>query len=185
MTNAAVSTGQNIAFWTLFVVIVVTALATVLQRNIVHCAVSLMLCFLGIAGLYIVLHAEFLAGVQVLIYVGAITVLMIFAIMLTQQVTGRGVRQTNRQSAAGIVMALMTLGMLGGLLQQVHFAPVLATTPPANTTATIGTLFVTEYVWPFELASVVLLVALVGAIFIARDKPAAQRQDTTSPGTTS
>lgn len=174
--------GQNTAFWILFIVIVGSALATVLQRNILHCALSLAFCFLGVAGYYALLQAEFLTGVQVLIYVGAITVLMIFAVMLTQQLSGKKQRYKNRQTVGGALAAMAMFVLIVTALHPFSSMSVTAAGPAdltrtntafaATTTEIIGQRFVTDYVWPFEIASIILLVALVGAIYIARDDKA-------------
>ncbi len=137
-------------------------------RNILHAALALMLSFMGVAGIYILLEAEFLAAVQVLIYVGAISVLILFAIMLTRGLMKGAESSENSQwiAAAGITL----------LLFAALFFVAVGTTWPVTPSAVktdlipkIGTELVTTYVLPFEVASLLLLAALVGAIVIARE----------------
>lgn len=159
--------GELAAFLILAAVTLTSAVVVVTSGNIVRSALSLIPAFLGIAGLYILLQAEFVAGIQVLIYAGAITVLILFVIMLTEGGTGLRMRQTNEQVALGALAA----GVLALLL-----IAVLATTPwarpaaalPQYTAAAIGTSLLTTYVLVFEVTSLLLLVALMGAIIIAR-----------------
>jgi len=139
----------------------------VLGRNIVRAAVALIFCFCGIAGLFLLLDAEFLAAVQVLIYVGGITILLLFAIMLTSRISARSTRVINDQTA---LSALASLGVLAGLL----YASLAGIGDPAGparlpeTTPFLGRALLTAYVLPFEIVSILLLAALVGAIVLAR-----------------
>jgi len=159
---------EALAFYATAALILISALGVVLCRNLVHSAMSLALSFLGVAVIYILLHAFFLFGVQVLIYVGAITVLIMFGIMLTRDVEGNLVQQTNRQHRMAAASALATFIALTYIAFQSHFNVTNAT--PGDSVVGIGVAFISRYVVPFEVASLVLLVALVGAIVIARDK---------------
>jgi NADH-quinone oxidoreductase subunit J len=137
------------------------------SRNIIYSAFSLLGTFAGVAGIYIFLGADFVAAVQVLIYVGGILVLVLFAVMLTHRITD--VEITNR--AAGRIPALIVVGVLVYLLAQtVRETPWTKAKEIvfAATTAKIGDLFLDTYLLPFELASLVLLAALIGAVVIAR-----------------
>src|SRR5512138_3627218 len=102
----------NLAFWALAAMLVVSAFAVVALPRIVHAALSLVLVFLSIAGIYILLQAEFLAAVQIIIYVGAVTVLVLFAIMLTNRSYAPDSNPPNSQWAAAAVVAVAVLGML-------------------------------------------------------------------------
>ena len=139
----------------------------VLGRNIVRAAVALIFCFCGIAALFLLLDAEFLAAVQVLIYVGGITILLLFAIMLTSRISARSTRVINDQTA---LSALASLGVLAGLL----YASLTGIGDPSGparlpeTTPFLGKALLTTYVLPFEIVSILLLAALVGAIVLAR-----------------
>jgi len=156
-----------IIFYILAFITVMSALMVVKAKNIVHCALFLVLSFIGIAGLYILLEAEFVAAVQVLIYGGAITVLILFAVMLTARIWDKSKRQTNEQQGASLIItgALLVLIIMAALGSGWNKNPVSI---PENTTAVLGKLFLTTYVLPFEIASVFLLVALIGAIVLAK-----------------
>lgn len=158
---------EQIVFYLFAFVIIASALAVVTLRNIFHCALFLILCLFSIAGIYVMLHAEFLAVVQVLLYVGAVAILMIFAIMLTSKLAGREVQMTNEQTFIGTFLSLVLVGGLVFSLTATIFRTSSAT-PPEKSTFAIGRLLMTEYVLPFELVSVLLLAALIGAIILAR-----------------
>jgi len=157
----------DLAFYILAVLIVGSALMVVTLRNIFHCALFLVLCLFSVAGIYILLEAEFIAAVQVLIYVGAVTILMIFAVMLTHQLTGKTIRQVNDQAVPAflIVLSLLVLTLLALSKTAWEVASSSGVSPSATE---LGRALMTVYVLPFEVVSVVLLVALIGAIVISR-----------------
>jgi NADH:ubiquinone oxidoreductase subunit 6 (subunit J) len=154
-------------FYILAATIIGSAVMVVSMKNIFHSALFLVLCFFSVAGIYVLLEAEFLAAVQVLIYVGAITILIIFAIMLTHNLYNAKIKQSNEQVIPGLII-------VGALLVATLFAlsktawKLSLETPPAQSTVGIGRLLLTTYVLPFEVVSVVLLTALIGAVIIAR-----------------
>lgn len=142
------------------------ALGVVWARKVVHSVLFLILSFLGVAGLYVLLAAPFLAVVQVLIYVGAVAVLILFTVMITRrpgQPEDRG--WTSLRWPAALVVGLGTVG-LGWLLWRTPWSG--SSLAEAPTVADLGTMLVSQYALPFELASIVLLVALLGAAMIAR-----------------
>jgi len=146
-----------------------SAMGVVLLTNIVYSAFLLGFTFLGIAGMYLLLNADFVAAAQVLIYVGAVNVLILFAIMLVNK------RQEYKPLKLGnlrnAIAGLVCLGLFGLLLVTVTTVPWNVTTriaPLPSSTVAIAQHFFTDYLLPFELASVLLLVALVGAIVLAR-----------------
>ena len=157
---------QAVFFFVLAAFTVAAALLVVLRRNIVHSAVALIFSFCGVAGIYVLLDAEFLGAVQVLIYVGGITILLLFAIMLTTRIAAR-VNVFNAQVglsaliALGITAVLVYASLTG--IQMGGEAP-----PPPETAPALGRLLLTTHVLPFEVASVLLLAAMVGAIILAR-----------------
>jgi NADH-quinone oxidoreductase subunit J len=156
------------AFFFLFTgFVVAAALVVVLGRNLVHSAIALIFTFFGVAALYVLLDAEFLAAVQVLIYIGGITILLLFAIMLTSRLSPRGMEIFNKQV---LPAALITGGILFALLYAAWLGIRPAGPPPPflDSTTSLGTMFLTSHVLPFEVASVLLLVAMVGAILLAR-----------------
>ena len=144
------------------------AAGTAFSRNIIYSAWSLLFAFLGVAGLYVFLGADFPAVAQVLIYVGGVLVLILFAIMLTKQI-GEDPKLTNAhlQLPAGAALAAVTVATLA---YTAFMAPWKTVASPSYdpTSAGLGVAFLTEYLLPFEFASVVLLAALVGAVVIAR-----------------
>ena len=161
---------QQVTFIAVAALVIGSAIMVVTLRNIFHCLLFLALAFLGVAGIYLTLSADFMAAAQVLIYIGAIVVLIMFALMMTHRVMSTNVVQTLGQwwlapfpIAAGIFFALYRVFC--------HY-PYLGNQPaPAAgpTTGIIGTQLLTRYVLPFELASIVLLVAMVGAIILAKE----------------
>jgi NADH-quinone oxidoreductase subunit J len=159
--------GFAIAFYSLALLTVGAALMVLLLRDLFRAALFLVTFFLGIAGLYITLQAEFLAAVQVLIYVGAVTVLILFVILLTEGATGLRVRQRNEQ----VPLALLVCGILVVLflvvLLRVPWGPPTGPMPAYNPGA-VGRSFLMPYVLAFEVTSLVILASLVGAIVVAR-----------------
>jgi len=154
-------------FYILSAIIIGSAVMVVSMKNIFHSALFLVLCFFSVAGIYVLLSAEFLAAVQVLIYVGAITILMIFAIMLTARLYSAKIKQSNEQVIPGLIIVGALLAAT--VLTLSRTAWKLSTeTPDMQSTVSIGNLLLTTYVLPFEVVSVVLLTALIGAIIIAR-----------------
>jgi NADH-quinone oxidoreductase subunit J len=151
------------------------AVFVVTARNLVHAALSLIATFFGVAILFVLLQAGFLAAVQVVLYIGAIAILIIFAIMLTRRVMQDTGPQTNQQWwLAGLIAA----ALFGAILLGLRMVPALqgvtaAAQPiPTDTIEKLGFAFVdpNQYLLPFELASVLLLVALIGSIVIAADR---------------
>jgi NADH-quinone oxidoreductase subunit J len=161
--------GLAAAFWIMAIVAVVAALAVVFLRNIFRAALMLILCFLAVAGLYITLSADFLAAVQILVYVGAIAVLIILGIMMTRNFQ-KGDPANKMQLPAAIVAAVI----LGLLIYAVTAAPWKISTqaPLSPTTMPLATnLFSNNgYILPVEIGAVLLLAAIIGAIVITRDK---------------
>jgi NAD(P)H-quinone oxidoreductase subunit 6 len=146
---------------------VVSAAGVAFSSNIVYSAFSLMGTFMGVAALYVFLAADFVAVVQVLIYVGGILVLTLFAVMLTHRIADVRIsnRSVGRVPAFGLI-ALVT-GVMTKAIVSAQWHTVDAATP-APTTYGIGNGFLGEYLLPFELASVVLLAALIGAVVLSR-----------------
>jgi len=159
---------MNLAiFYVLAIMAGVSALMVVTLKNIFHSALFLVLTLFSVAGIYVLLGAEFLAGVQVLIYVGAITILMIFAIMLTYQINNKSIKQVNEQVVPASLIVLIFLGMSLFTLFKTGWSVGDGSLPERNTFE-LGRQLLSTYVVPFEVVSIVLLVALIGAIIIAR-----------------
>jgi NADH-quinone oxidoreductase subunit J len=158
---------QNIAFGLIAFAMAVGAVRVVTTKNVVHAALWLVLVLGGVAANYILLAAEFVAVVQVIVYIGAIVVLFLFGIMLTRTTIGESDDLDNDQRWAGLVVSLLVFGVLASTLAKAfgrrHVDP-----PAVQTTAAVANSVFTTYVVPFEVVSVVLLAALVGAVVIAR-----------------
>ena len=157
----------NIAFYAFAAFTVVSAGIMVFARNVVYSAVGLLFAFFGVAAIYVLLAADFLAIVQVMIYVGGILILLLFGVMLSQKITSIDLRTETMQ----IVPAILVVGTL---LVVLYFSitgtpwTLVGETAFEPTTQSIGRLLMTDYLIPFEIASVLLLAALIGAAFIAR-----------------
>jgi NAD(P)H-quinone oxidoreductase subunit 6 len=161
---------QLVSFGILAVMTIGTALGVVLFSNIVYSAFLLAGVLIGIAGLYILLNADFVAAAQVLVYVGAVNVLIIFAIMLVNK--REDFATLPRRWIRKIATAVVCIGLFALLGTMVLVTPwSLSSASPAvveNTMVEIGKHFFSDFLLPFELASVLLLMAMVGAIILAR-----------------
>lgn len=148
--------------------ILIFALGVVTLRNLFHCALCLAAAMIGIALVYVVLQAEFLAAVQILLYVGAVVTLVIFAIMLTEHLTGKTVRQTNSQSPLAILGILGLVTLISTLIVKTPW-PVTPTAMKAKISVMgLGKALMGSYVFPFEVISIVLIAALIGILAIAK-----------------
>lgn len=160
---------QIVSFGLLSLMMIGSALGVVLFSNIVYSAFLLAGVFISIAGLYLLLNADFVAAAQVLIYVGAINVLILFAIMLVNKredfapIRNRWVRQA---STALVCIGLFAL--LGTMVIRTPWTLAILTAPVESSIVRIGLHFFSDFLLPFELASVLLLMAMVGAIILAR-----------------
>lgn len=160
---------QLVSLILLSVMMLAAALGVVLFENIVYSAFTLGAVFISIAGLYILLNADFVSAAQILIYVGAVNVLILFAIMLVNKreafkpLPRRWIRKI---STAFVSLALFTL--LATMVLQTNWTVDLSLSPPSSSVETIGLHFFSDYLLPFELASILLLMALVGAVVLAR-----------------
>jgi NADH-quinone oxidoreductase subunit J len=151
------------------VVIVAAALGVVFIRNVFRAALMLILCFIAVAGIYITLSADFLAAVQILVYVGAISVLIILAIMMTKEV-----QRGNLANKMEIPAAIVATVLLIILVYTVTNTPwkIAAESPLSPTTAPLATKLFSEngFILPVEIGAVLLLAAIIGAIVITREK---------------
>ena len=161
--------GLVIAFWILAIVTIVAALGVVLMRNVFRAALSLILCFIAVAGLYVTLSADFLAAVQILVYVGAISVLIILAIMMTREYQ-RGSPSNKLVIPAFIIVAVFLGVMIYTVTNtswQIAGTPPLAPTTPALAANLLGE---NGFILPVVISAVLLLSAIIGAIVLAREK---------------
>jgi len=141
-------------------------IAVVTLRNIIHSAVAMMICFGSLAGMYALLGAPIVAAAQVLIYLGAISVLILFAIMLTQAGDATLPAPFHRQVPIAVVIALAIVGLVGWAVIQTDWG-VVPQAVGAAVDAIANAVF-TTYALPFEIISLLILVAIIGAIFLAR-----------------
>jgi NADH-quinone oxidoreductase subunit J len=158
---------QNVAFGILAVAMVLAAIGVVRTKNVVHAALYLVVVLAGAAAQYILLAAEFVAWVQVLIYIGAVVILFLFGIMLTRAPMGDLEGLDNRQRVPAIVASLALVGTLTALIVDAFHSEKIVLDAPTPT-STIAEQVFKVYVVPFEAVSILLLAALVGAIVLAR-----------------
>ena len=156
------------AVFYLFAVITVgSAAVVVLARSLIYSAFALLGAFVGVAGLYFLLGADFLGATQLLIYVGGILVLLLFGVMLTHKLYDLDLRSEVTQFLPGLIVAAALFFVLVLTFNKTQWAAGPGRLPK-QTTAEIGRLFMGQYILPFEAASVLLLVALMGAAMIVR-----------------
>jgi NADH-quinone oxidoreductase subunit J len=159
---------QQAAFWVLAVIMVIAAVRVVTTRNVVHAALYLVGTLMGAAAVYILLLAEFVAWVQVLVYVGAIVVLMLFGLMLTRAPIGSA-NFDNEQRPLAAFCALAIFGVTSVILIDAFEGREIRLARTDGTlTKSVGEVVFSGYVLPFEVVSVLLLAALVGAVLLAR-----------------
>ena len=161
---------EAIAFYCMAAVAITGALLVVTLRNTVHSALALGLSLAGVAGLFACLGADFLFAGQLLIYVGGIAILIVFVVMLLGRTADLHLRQVNEQWAAALLVCAITGAGLWRLASL--YSHPSAQVPASATTRAIGLLMLGDYVLPFELISLVLLAALLGAIFFSRKENA-------------
>jgi len=157
----------NLTFYVLSFCLIAGGIFVVTSRNLFHSAVFLVFTLFSVAGIFVMLDAYLLAAVQVLIYVGAIAMLMIFGVMLTTQLTNVRLRYTNEQVVPALLVCLVFVGFIIYGLWQTPFR-ISRMSAPADISQSLGMILMTKYVLPFEVVSVLLLVALVGAVVIAK-----------------
>ncbi|MGH2788615.1 MAG: NADH-quinone oxidoreductase subunit J family protein [Actinomycetota bacterium] len=161
-------TWQVVVFWVLAIVMTGAAVRVVTAGNVVHAALYLVGTLLGAAALYVLLLAEFVAWVQVLVYVGAIVVLMLFGLMLTRAPIGRSNLDNNQRLLAALCAGAIFIVTSAVLIDAFKDERVILDVAEGTRTSEVGDLIFTAFVLPFELVSVLLLAALIGAIVMAR-----------------
>ena len=158
----------EIVFWFVTVFTIVSASFVVLNNQLLYSAIALLFSLFGVAGLYIFLWADFIAGIQLLVYIGGINVLIIFGIMLTNKISSVRLSQTNVQQGVGAVVALWLLILISLVISKTPWLQIEAS-EPAETVSAIGTLLLSKYLLPFEAISLLLLGALIGAALLSRE----------------
>ncbi len=159
---------EQIAFWILSTIAVLGALVAVRRRNLIHGVFALMIFFAALAGLFLLLLAEFIAAVQVLVYIGAVGILLLFAIMLTERVTGDDDRRvTSRGWFWGLMVAAAVFILL--LLPAIQQFPTPeATQAPDPSVKALGHKLMNPYVVTLEVLALLLTAALIGAVTAAQ-----------------
>ena len=164
--------GQEYAFVVVALVGTVAAVRLVTARNVVHAALYLVVTLASVAGAYLLLSAEFIAWVQILIYVGAIVILFLFGLMLTKAPIGREALDNQRRGLA-VLVGLAILAGLVFLIQDAFDWDTTKITPSGGAPQAVGESIFQRFVLPFEVVSFLLLAALIGAIVLSRkDEPA-------------
>jgi NADH:ubiquinone oxidoreductase subunit 6 (subunit J) len=159
-------TGEAVGLGVIAVVLVVSSLLVVLSCNLFHSVLWLALALVATAGLFLLLHAEFLAAAQVLLYAGGVVTIVVFAIMLTERLVGQTIQHMNRGVGWGAVVALAVFGVIGAVVLRAPLRGPAA--PEAATTRALGQALLTTWVLPFEALAVLLVAALLGAVYLAR-----------------
>lgn len=162
---------ELVIFFVLAAIAVLGAVSLIVQRHPIHSALSLIVVMVALAGLYLLMGAEFVAAVQIIVYGGAIMVLFIFVIMLLNAGVEERTNFSKLALYAGIPLAVAVTGLIAAAIVGSKAAAALPTTPVPDTltsTRTLSTLLFTEFVYPFELTSFLILVAILGAIVLAQ-----------------
>lgn len=158
---------QQMATWALCAVVVVGAAWVVSLRNLFRAALSLGLVLVGVAGLFLTLGAEFLAFVQILVYVGAVLTLVVFAIMLTSRATSEVPADVGRHRVPAVVVSGALFGLLLSVADALRPEAPQPVTEASVSASALGQALVTTFVLPFEVSSVLFVAAMVGAIAVA------------------
>ena len=158
---------SDLAFWVLSVLLVGSALAVVLSKNLFHAVLWLALALTGTAGVFLLLNAEFLAAVQLLLYAGGIITVVVFAIVVTERLIGERLSQTNRGVVSGALVSGGLLAIIVSTLMQRQL-PLTPLPQTGDLTRLVGQQVLTTFVFPFELLALLMLAAMLGAIYFAR-----------------
>ncbi len=161
----------NLLFAALSSVVVASALWVVVSKNLIHAAVSLLITLFGIAGLYVFLYADFIAATQIMVYVGGILVLIIFGVMLTNKIDRPSIATSSRNQLIGMFVSTLIFAFQMAVIFKTNWKTSESLDSSEETVRQIGELLLTTYLLPFEIASVLLLSALVGAALLSRKEP--------------
>tara|TARA_S200000501_G_scaffold55248_1_gene45400 strand:+ start:209 stop:703 length:495 start_codon:yes stop_codon:yes gene_type:complete len=158
----------EIVFWLVAAFTIISASFVVLNNQLLYSAIALLFSLFGVAGLYIFLWADFIAGIQLIVYIGGINVLIIFGIMLTNKISSVRLSQTNVQQGVGAVIALWLMILISLVISKTPWLQI-ESSEPSETVSVIGTLLLSKYLLPFEAISLLLLGALIGAALLSRE----------------
>ena len=154
-------------FYAFAIITVVSAFIVVLSKNIIYSAVSLFITLFGVAGFFVLLHADFIAVTQIMIYIGGILVLLIFGVMLTTKITDVKLKTKNINALTSAIFVVGITTVLIFIMLTTNWK-VAEVVKYDETIDKIGVLLLTDYLLPFEIASIILLIALIGAAMYAR-----------------
>jgi NADH-quinone oxidoreductase subunit J len=163
-------TAVQIVFYTFATLVIASAGLVVYGKNLVHSAFALLATFFGVAVFYVLLGADFLAGAQLLIYVGGILILLLFGVMLTHRIFDMNLKTETFQVVPGSAVAVIVFVTLVTLIYRTPWRSAGIIIEEATTTRFIGRAFMTTYILPFEAASILLLMALIGAAMLVRGR---------------
>jgi NADH:ubiquinone oxidoreductase subunit 6 (subunit J) len=159
----------QVVFWLMTLCAIGGGVGVVASRNLFHSALYLILSFFGVAGYYVLLSAGFLAVVQLVVYIGAIAILILFAIMFSRRLMDISQSQANQQWWLSLPAALLLFVMLLFIVNTVDW-PVTGTEPASDSVLQLGLAFLGSYLIPFQVIGILLSAALVGAVILAREK---------------
>ena len=159
----------ELTFWFIAGVTVFSSVGVVYSKKLLNSAIFLLFTLFGVAGLYIFLWADFLAAVQVVVYIGGILILIIFGIMLTNRITTVHISHSSIQRGYGGIVVVVLMGLFGWMIVKTPWL-LKPANEPSETVSIIGNLMLTDYLMPFEVASILLLGALIGAATLSRSE---------------
>jgi NADH:ubiquinone oxidoreductase subunit 6 (subunit J) len=169
-TIPVIGASWNDALFVIFAAIMLgSGLLVVTMRDIIRCGLAMIVCFGALAGLYVMLGAPLIAGAQVLVYIGAISVLILFAIMLTQTKAGPARLVFQTQAAPAAVASVVLAIILALVISATDWGA--AAEPVRTVTAEMAKVLFSDYVLPFEVVGVLLLAAVIGGIYLAKREP--------------
>jgi NADH-quinone oxidoreductase subunit J len=168
---------MTITFYILAAFVVISAVAALNLRNLVHCALALALTFIGLAALYLQLDAQFVGLVQILVYVGAVAILIVFAILLTRSGDTREAVRPSLNWLVGIGIAALVFGVIALCIVSTGLLGEVQTKSPEITVRAIGNELMTRYVLPLEVIALLLTAALIGAVLIALQEKSKRKEE--------
>ncbi|MFZ1730494.1 MAG: NADH-quinone oxidoreductase subunit J [Bacteroidota bacterium] len=159
----------TILFYVFAALTILPAFVVVFSRSLIYAAFSLLFTFMGVAGLYVLLSADFIAVAQIMVYIGGIMILLVFGVMLTRRATDIEVSTSVMKTLPATIVVAFAFGMLVVVITGAQWMPQITEQPQIQGTALeLGELLLTTFILPFEVAGILLLVAVMGAALIAR-----------------
>ena len=159
---------MKFAFFIIAFLTLGSAIAAMSLRNLVHCALSMVLTFAGVAALYLQLNAQFIGFAQILVYIGAVAILIVFAVLLTRNADAkRGVRISTTSWIGGLAVSLVVMVALVGAILNSSKVSAVSSSEPRITVKEIGEQLMTKYVLPLEIVGLLLTAAMIGAVVIS------------------